>query len=141
MNPSKIFIERPVMTTLAMAALVIFGLFGYTQLPVSDLPNMDLPTITVGAGLPGADPVTMATAVASPLESAFTQIAGLDQMTSSSGQGNTQITLQFNLDRNIDSAAQDVQSAISGAQRQLPRAMPSPPSYRKLNPADMSTMF
>ena len=141
MNPSKIFIERPVMTTLAMAALVIFGLFGYTQLSVSDLPNMDLPTITVSAGLPGADPVTMASAVAAPLEAAFTQIAGVDSMTSSSGQGNTQITLQFTLDRNIDSAAQDVQSAISGAQRQLPRAMPAPPSYRKLNPADVSTMF
>ena len=91
---------------------------------------MDLPTITVNAGLPGADPTTMASAVASPLESAFTQIAGLDQLTSSSGQGNTQITLQFELDRNIDSAAQDVQSALSGAARQLPRAMPAPPSPR-----------
>ncbi len=141
MNPSKIFIDRPVMTTLVMAAVVIAGAFSYTLLPVSDLPNMDLPTINVNAGLPGADPSTMASAVASPLESAFTQIAGIDSMTSSSGQGNTSITLQFSLDRDIDSAAQDVQAAISGAQRSLPRGMLSPPSFRKLNPADTPQMF
>src|SRR4051812_23518091 len=119
MNLSRIFIERPVMTTLVMAAIVIFGAFGYTQLPINDLPNMDLPTIQVQASLPGADPTTMASAVAAPLESAFTQIAGVDSMTSSSGQGQTSIVLQFALDRNIDSAAQDVQAAISGAARQL----------------------
>jgi HAE1 family hydrophobic/amphiphilic exporter-1 len=140
MNLSRIFIERPVMTTLVMAAIVIFGAFGYTQLPINDLPNMDLPTIQVFATLPGADPTTMASAVAAPLEAAFTQIAGVDSMTSSSGQGQTSIVLQFTLDRNIDSAAQDVQAAISGAARQLPRAMPAPPSFRKVNPSDVATM-
>ncbi len=141
MNPSKIFIERPVMTTLLMAALVIFGAFGYTQLPISDLPNMDLPTINVGASLPGADPTTMASAVAAPLEAAFTQIAGVESMTSSSTQGQTQVALQFNLDRNIDGAAQDVQSAISTAARQMPRNMPAPPAYKKNNPSDQPQVF
>src|SRR5581483_5042515 len=141
MNLSKAFIERPVMTCLAMAALIIFGLFGYASLPVSDLPNFDFPTISVSASLPGADPETMASAVAAPLESQFSTINGVDSMTSSSGQGNTQITIQFNLDRNIDAAAQDVQAAISAATRQLPRAMPSPPTFRKQNPADVPIMF
>ena len=141
MNPSRIFIERPIMTTLVMAAMVIFGLFGYFTLPVSDLPNFDFPTISVGANLPGADPETMASAVASPLENQFTTINGIDTMTSTSGQGFTNITLQFNLDRNIDAAAQDVQGAISAATRQLPRAMPQPPTYRKQNPADFPIFF
>src|SRR5581483_11026790 len=141
MNLSRIFIERPVMTTLVMAAMIIFGLFGYVSLPVSDLPNFDFPTISVGASLPGADPETMASAVAAPLENQFSSINGVDSMTSSSSQGNTQITLQFNLDRNIDAAAQDVQTAISAATRQLPRAMPQPPTFRKQNPADVPIMF
>src|SRR3954470_4216962 len=131
MNISRGFIERPVMTTLLMAAMVIFGVFGYFTLPVSDLPNFDFPTITVGAGLPGADPETMASAVASPLENQLSTINGVDTMTSSSSQGRTMISIQFSLDRNIDSAAQDVQAAISAATRQMPRNIPSPPTFRK----------
>ena len=141
MNISRIFIERPVFTTLLMAALVIFGVFGYFSLPVSDLPNVDFPTIQVSAGLPGADPDTMASGVAAPLENQFSTIAGIDSMTSHSGQGFTFITIQFTLDRNIDAAAQDVQAAISAAQRQLPRSMPQPPTFRKVNPADFPIMF
>src|SRR6201999_2360588 len=112
MNISRAFIEKPVMTTLLMAALVIFGLFGYSSLPVSELPNVDFPTISVSASLPGADPDTMASAVATPLESQFSTIAGISSMTSTSGQGTTSITIQFDLDRNIDGAAEDVQTAI-----------------------------
>jgi HAE1 family hydrophobic/amphiphilic exporter-1 len=141
MNISKSFIERPVMTTLVMAAMVIFGIAGYVTLPVSDLPNFDFPTISVSAGLPGADPETMASAVASPLENQLSTIQGIDTMTSSSVQGRTTINIQFSLDRDIDSAAQDVQTAISAATRQLPRAMPSPPTFRKQNPADLPIMF
>ena len=141
MSISRTFIERPVMTTLVMAAMIIFGLFGYSSLPVSDLPNFDFPTITVTASLPGADPETMASAVAAPLENAFSTINGIDSMTSNSVQGRTQISIQFNLDRNIDSAAQDVQSAISSATRRLPRDMPSPPTFRKQNPADAPILF
>ena len=136
MNLSKGFIERPVMTCLVMAALIIFGLFGYATLPVSDLPNFDFPTISVSASLPGADPETMASAVAAPLENQFSSINGVDSMTSSSGQGNTQITLQFNLDRNIDAAAQDVQAAINAASGTLPKNLLYPPVYSKVNPAD-----
>jgi HAE1 family hydrophobic/amphiphilic exporter-1 len=141
MNLSRIFIERPVMTTLLMAALIIFGLFGYVSLPVSDLPNIDFPTITVSASLPGADPDTMASAVAAPLENQFSTINGIDTMTSSSSQGSTQISIQFNLDRNIDSAAQDVQAGISAAVRQLPKSMQTPPTFRKVNPADTPILF
>src|ERR1700761_2575115 len=141
MNPSKIFIERPVMTTLVMAAFIIFGIFGYLTLPVSDLPNFDFPTIQVNANVPGADPETMASGVAAPLENAFSTINGIDTMTSSSHQGNTNISIQFNLDRNIDAAAQDVQAGISGALRQLPRNMPVPPTFRKVNPADLPIIF
>jgi HAE1 family hydrophobic/amphiphilic exporter-1 len=141
MSISRTFIERPVMTTLVMAAMIIFGLFGYSSLPVSDLPNFDFPTITVTASLPGADPETMASAVAAPLENAFSTINGIDSMTSNSVQGRTQISIQFDLDRNIDSAAQDVQSAISSATRRLPRDMPSPPTFRKQNPADAPILF
>ena len=141
MNISAIFIERPVMTTLLMAALVIFGLFGYATLPVSELPNVDFPTIVVSASLPGADPQTMASAVATPLESQFSNIAGIDSMTSSSVQGATTISIQFKLDRDLDGAAQDVQSAISAAGRKLPPNMPNPPTMRKVNPADTPIMF
>jgi len=141
MNLSKPFIERPVMTTLVMAALVIFGGFGYASLPVSDLPNIDFPTISVNASLPGADPDTMASSVAAPLENQFSAIAGIDQMTSSNTQGQTQIQLQFSLDRSVDAAAQDVQSAISAATRNLPKALPQPPTFRKQNPADIPIMF
>ena len=107
MNFSELFIRRPIMTTLVMAAILIFGIMGYRLLPVSDLPNVDFPTISVGAGLSGASPETMAAVVATPLEKQFSTIPGVDQMTSSSGQGNTNVTLQFNLSRSIDAAFQD----------------------------------
>jgi HAE1 family hydrophobic/amphiphilic exporter-1 len=141
MNISDLFIRRPVLTTLLMAALVIFGLFGYFTLPVAELPTVDFPTINVQANLPGADPETMASAVATPLEAQFSTIAGISSMTSSSSQGSTNITIQFDLDRNIDGAAQDVQSAISSASRRLPPSMPSPPTMRKVNPADSPIIF
>lgn len=137
----KLFIERPVMTTLIMAAILIFGWISYQKLPVSDLPNVDFPTIVVTASLPGASPETMASSVATPLEKQFTTISGLDSMTSTSGQGVSQITLQFSLKRDIDAAAQDVQSAIAAVQRQLPKDMPSPPSYQKVNPADQPILY
>src|ERR1700760_3903371 len=141
MNISRIFIERPVMTTLLMAGLVIFGVFGYVTLPVSELPNIDFPTIFVQANLPGADPETMASAVATPLEGAMSTIPGVDSMTSTSGQGFTGVAIQFKLDRNIDAAAQDVQAAISGVQRRLPPAMPNPPSFRKNDPSAAPIFF
>jgi HAE1 family hydrophobic/amphiphilic exporter-1 len=141
MNIAAIFIRRPVMTTLVMIAILLFGIMSYRQLPVSDLPNVDFPTINVNASLPGASPETMASAVATPLERQFSTIAGLDSMTSSSFLGTTSITLQFNLSRNIDNAAQDVQSAIAAAARQLPPNMPSPPSYNKVNPADTPVIY
>jgi HAE1 family hydrophobic/amphiphilic exporter-1 len=124
------------MTTLVMASVLIFGILAYTKLPVSDLPNVDFPTIQVTASLPGANPNTMASAVATPLEREFSSIAGLDSMTSTSSLGSTQITLQFALHRNIDAAAQDVQVSISRAARNLPKEMPVPPYFRKVNPAD-----
>ncbi|HEY6137744.1 MAG TPA: efflux RND transporter permease subunit [Thermoanaerobaculia bacterium] len=141
MNIAEIFIKRPVMTTLVMLAILLFGVMAYRQLAVSDLPNVDFPTIQVSASLPGASPETMAAAVATPLERQFSTIAGLDTMTSASFLGSTSITLQFNLSRNIDAAAQDVQSAIAAAARQLPPNMPSPPSYNKVNPADSPVFF
>ncbi len=141
MNFSEIYIRRPVMTTLVMLGILIFGIMAYRLLPVSDLPNVDFPTIVVSASLPGASPETMASAVATPLERQFSTIAGIDSMTSSSTQGNTQITLQFNLNRDIDAAAQDVQSAISRTVRQLPSDMPNPPSYQKSNPADQPVLY
>jgi len=141
MNIAEIFIKRPVMTTLVMFAVLLFGIVGYRLLPVSDLPNVDFPTITVNASLPGASPDTMASSVALPLEKQFSTIAGIDQMTSSSSLGSTNITLQFSLDRNIDAAAQDVQSMIAAAQRQLPQNMPAPPSYQKVNPADQPILY
>ncbi|HKD46871.1 MAG TPA: efflux RND transporter permease subunit, partial [Rhizomicrobium sp.] len=141
MNISKIFIERPVFTTLLMAALVIFGLFGYSTLPVSELPPVDFPTIFVSASLPGADPSTMASAVATPLESQFSSIPGVSSMTSQSSLGRTGIVIQFDLDRNIDGAAEDVLAAIQQAARQLPVNMPAPPTLRKVNPADAPIFF
>jgi HAE1 family hydrophobic/amphiphilic exporter-1 len=138
MNLCEIFIRRPVMTSLVMLAILLFGILGYRDLAVSDLPNVDFPTIQVSAGLPGASPETMASSVATPLEKQFTTIAGLDSMTSTSSLGNTEITLQFNLSRNIDSAALDVQTAISAAANQLPPNLPSPPTFRKVNPADQA---
>lgn len=141
MNISELFIKRPVMTTLVMAAILIFGIAGYRLLPVSNLPNVDFPTISVSANLPGASPETMASAVATPLERQFSTIAGIDSMSSTSGQGSTQITIQFNLKRDIDAAAQDVQAMISKAGRQLPQDMPSPPSFQKVNPADSPILY
>jgi len=136
MNLTALFIRRPVMTVLVMAGILIFGIIGYRGLPVSDLPNIDFPTINVSASLPGANPETMAASVASPLERQFSTIAGLDSMTSNSRRGNTNITLQFSLDRDIDSAAQDVQNSIAAVSRRLPPGMPSPPNMNKQNPAD-----
>jgi HAE1 family hydrophobic/amphiphilic exporter-1 len=135
-NISEIFIRRPVMTTLVMLSVLLFGIMAYQRLPVSDLPNVDYPTISVTGQLPGANPTTMATAVATPLEREFSTISGLDSMTSASSMGYTQIILQFNLDRDIDAAAQDVQVAISRVARNLPKDMPTPPTFRKVNPAD-----
>ena len=141
MNVSELCIRRPVMTVLIMAGILIFGVMSYRLMPVSDLPNVDFPTISVSASLPGASPETMASTVALPLEKQFSTIAGIDSMTSVNGIGSTSITLQFDLDRDIDAAAQDVQAAISVTQRQLPRDMPNPPSYRKVNPADSPILF
>jgi HAE1 family hydrophobic/amphiphilic exporter-1 len=141
MHVSAAFIKRPVMTTLLMAAFVLAGLYGYFSLPVSELPNVDFPTIEVQAGLPGADAETMASSVAAPLEKQFSLIAGLDSMTSQSSQNQTRITLQFRLDRNIDAAFQDAQAAVSAATRALPRDMPQPPSLRKINPAEGSILL
>ncbi|NWG01291.1 MAG: efflux RND transporter permease subunit [Syntrophaceae bacterium] len=141
MNISELFIRRPIMTFLVMLAILLFGVMGYRLLPVSDLPNIDFPTILVTANLPGASPETMASSVATPLEKEFSTIAGVDSMNSVSTLGTTQITLQFNLSRNIDAAAQDVQAAVARAQRQLPTDMPSPPSYRKVNPADQPILY
>ena len=135
MNFTTLFIKRPVMTTLVMIGILVFGIVAYRQLPVSDLPNVDFPTITVSATLPGASPQTMAAAVATPLEKQFSTIAGIDNMTSTSSLGPTQIVIQFALDRNIDAAAQDVQAAIAQTLRQLPQGI-IPPSYQKTNPAD-----
>ncbi|MEW5765760.1 MAG: efflux RND transporter permease subunit [Acidobacteriota bacterium] len=141
MNLAELFIRRPVMTTLVMFGILLFGIMGYRLLPVSDLPNVDFPTIQVSASLPGANPETMASSVATPLEKQFSTIAGLDSMTSTSGLGFTNITLQFALERDLDAAAQDVQAAISAAGRQLPRDMPAPPSFQKVNPADQPILF
>ena len=141
MNITELFIRRPVMTTLVMFGILLFGVMGYRLLPVSELPNVDFPTIQVSANLPGSTPETMASSVATPLEKQFTTIAGLDSMVSTSALGVTQITLQFSLERNIDAAAQDVQTAISMAQRLLPADMPSPPSFRKVNPADQPILY
>jgi hydrophobic/amphiphilic exporter-1 (mainly G- bacteria), HAE1 family len=141
LNISEIFIRRPIATSLLMAGIALFGVVAYRGLAVSDLPSVDFPTIQVSVGLPGADPTTMASAVATPLERQFTSIAGLDSMTSTSSTGNTQISLQFDLDREIDGAAVDVQTAISEATPLLPAGLPAPPSFRKANPADQPIMY
>jgi len=140
-NPAAVFIARPVMTTLVMAAILIFGVMSYLKLPVSDLPNVDFPTIEVRVSLPGANPETMAAAVANPLEKQFSTIAGLDSMTSVNTMGSTRVALQFALDRNIDAAALDVQSAMTTAGKDLPDDLPSPPSFRKVNPADSPILY
>jgi hydrophobic/amphiphilic exporter-1 (mainly G- bacteria), HAE1 family len=141
MNLSAIFIERPVTTTLLMLGILVFGTMAYRTLPVSDLPTIDFPTIQVSAGLPGASPETMASTVALPLEKQFAAIAGLSNINSVSQMGTTNITLQFDLSRNIDAAAQDVQAMIGRASRALPPQMPAPPSYQKSNPGDQSVIL
>jgi HAE1 family hydrophobic/amphiphilic exporter-1 len=141
MNISELCIRRPVMTTLVMAWLLVAGFFGYRQLPVAAIPRIDVPTITVSANLPGASPDTMAVSVAAPLERQFATISGINAITSSSTEGSTSITLEFDLNRNIDAAALDVQSAISVAQGRLPEDMSAPPSFRKVNPADTPVIF
>src|SRR6476660_7038517 len=141
MNVAEPFIKRPVATTLLVTTILIFGVMGYRLLPVSDLPTVDFPTIQVNAGLPGASPETMASAVALPLEKQFATIAGLNSINSTSGQGSTNITLQFDLSRNIDAAAQDVQAMIAKSARQLPPQMPAPPSYQKVNPGDQPVVL
>jgi HAE1 family hydrophobic/amphiphilic exporter-1 len=140
-NIAALFVGRPVMTALIMFGILIFGIVSYRLLPVNALPNVDFPTIQVSASLPGASPDTMASAVATPLEKQFSTIAGVDSMTSQSTQGSTSITIQFSLDRNIDAAAQDVQSAIAAAARSLPSSMPTPPTQRKVNPAEFSILL
>ncbi|HQL30235.1 MAG TPA: efflux RND transporter permease subunit, partial [Thermoanaerobaculales bacterium] len=141
MNISELYIRRPVMTTIVMGGILLFGFMAYRLLPVSDLPNVDFPTISVSASLPGANPDTMASSVATPLEKEFSTIAGIDTMSSASSLGSTNIVLQFDLERDIDAAAQDVQAAIARASRRLPRDMPSPPTYQKVNPADQPILF
>ena len=141
MNIAEPFIKRPVATTLLVATIFIFGAVGYRLLPVSDLPSVDFPTIQVGANLPGASPETMASSVATPLEKQFATISGITSISSRSSQGSTNITLQFDLSRDIDSASQDVQQRIAAAQRSLPPGMPSPPSFQKTNPADQPILF
>src|SRR5262252_3616288 len=138
---SELFIQRPITTTLIMLGIVLFGLIGYRALPVSDLPNVDYPTIQVTAELPGASPETMASSVATPLERQFSTIAGLNTVSSTSTLGNTQVTLQFDLTRNIDAAAQDVQTAIAQSSRQLPTGMPNQPTLKKVNPADQPIVY
>ncbi|MDB6116172.1 MAG: acriflavine resistance protein, partial [Lacunisphaera sp.] len=136
MNLPEACIRRPVMTSLLTVSLLVFGVVAYRSLSVSDMPNVEFPTISVSASLPGASPETMAAAVATPIEGQLATIAGIDSMSSVSTLGSTRITLQFSLDRNIDNAAQDVQTALSSAQRSLPTEMTTPPSFRKSNPAD-----
>jgi len=140
MSFSELFIKRPIMTALVMVAIAVFGIAAYRTLPISDLPTVDYPTVSVSASLPGASPQTMASAVATPLEKAFSTIPGIDNMTSTSSLGSTSITIQFSLDRDVDAAAQDVQSAISKTLRQLPPDI-QPPSYRKANPADAPIIY
>jgi len=141
MNFAEPFIRRPVATTLLVLSILIFGVMGYRLLPVNDLPTVDFPTLQVSANLPGASPETMAASVATPLEKQFSTIAGVSSISSSNSQGSTSITLQFDLSRSIDAAAQDVQSMIARAQRQLPPGMPSPPSFQKVNPADSPVLY
>ncbi len=141
MNLSELFVRRPIMTTLVMAAILIFGLMSYRLLPISDLPNVDYPTLQVTAARPGASPETMSASVARPLEKQFSSIAGLDTLNSTSTLGHTQLTLQFNLSRGIDDAAQDVAAAIAAASGQIPNDLPNPPTYSKVNPADQPILY
>src|SRR6202521_6022956 len=141
MNLSETFIRRPIATSLLMAAIALFGVVAYRELPVSDLPNVDFPTLLITASLPGASPETMSSAVATPLENQFSTIAGLEQMTSVNSLGSTQITLEFALDRSMDGAATDVQAAITQSARQLPQCMPTPPTFTKVNPADQPIIY
>src|SRR5271170_93585 len=141
MNPSAIFIHRPVATTLLTIAIAIAGAIAFTVLPVSPLPQVDFPTISVNAGLPGGSAEIMASSVATPLERQFGHIAGVSEMTSSSSLGTTSITIQFDLSRNIDGAARDVQAAINAARTYLPANLPGNPTYRKVNPADAPIMI
>ena len=141
MNLSQTFIERPIATSLLMLAIALFGMVAYRSLPVSDLPNVDFPTLLVTASLPGASPETMASAVATPLENQFSMIAGLESMTSTNSLGSTQVTLEFDLSRNLDGAAVDVQAAITQAARLLPAGMPTPPTFTKVNPADQPILY
>jgi HAE1 family hydrophobic/amphiphilic exporter-1 len=141
MNFSETFIRRPIATSLMMAAIALFGLVAYRSLPVSDLPNVDFPTLLVTASLPGASPDTMASAVATPLENQFSNISGLDSMTSTNSLGSTQVTLEFVLTKSLDGAAVDVQSAITQAARLLPTGMPTPPTFTKVNPADQPILY
>jgi HAE1 family hydrophobic/amphiphilic exporter-1 len=141
MNISEGFIKRPIATSLFMAAIALFGAVAYRSLPVSDLPNVDFPTLLVTASLPGAGPETMGASVATPLENQFSTIAGLESMTSVNSLGSTQITLEFNLDRSIDGASVDVQGAITQASRVLPQGMPTPPTFTKVNPADQPILY
>src|ERR1700740_1078583 len=141
MNLSEAFIKRPIATSLLMAAIALFGVVAYRALPVSDLPNVDFPTLLITASLPGASPETMSSAVATPLENQFSTIAGLEQMTSVNSLGSTQITLEFALNRSLDGAAVDVQGAITQASRLLPQGMPTPPVFTKVNPADQPILY
>src|SRR5262245_63792087 len=141
MSISAPFIRRPVATSLLTIGLLMAGILGYTRLPVAPLPQVEYPVIQVSAGLPGASPETMASSVATPLERQFGRIAGVNQMTSSSQLGSTNITLQFDLNRNIDAAGRDVQAAINAARSQLPANLPGNPTYRKANPADAPIMI
>src|SRR5262249_11854766 len=141
MNISATFIERPIATSLLMLAIAFFGAVAYRSRPVSDLPQVDFPTLLVPASLPGASPDTMASAVATPLENQFSSIAGLDSMTSTNSLGSTQITLEFDLSRNLDGAAVDVQAAITQSARLLPAGMPTPPTFTKGNPADQPILY
>ncbi len=141
MNISEVCIRRPVLTTLMMASIIVLGMFGYRLLPVAALPAVDFPTIRITATLPGASPETMAASVASPIERQLSTIAGITSLTSSSSLGNTEITVQFDLGRNIDGASLDVQTALAIAQRRLPIEMTTPPSFRKVNPGDFPVLF
>src|SRR5262247_4233255 len=141
MNISRPFINRPVGTSLLTIALALSGIIAFTLLPVSPLPQVDFPTISVSANLPGASPEVMAATVATPLERALGRIAGVTEITSSSSLGSSRVTLQFELDRDIDGAARDVQAAINAARSELPSSLPNNPTYRKVNPADAPIMI
>src|SRR6185437_4874847 len=140
-NLSEPFVRRPVATTLLTIGIFLVGAVAFTLLPVSPLPQVDIPTISVSASLPGASPETMSTSVATPLERQLGRIAGVTEMTSSSSQGSSRVTLQFDLSRDIDGAARDVQAALNAARAQLPTGMPGNPTYRKVNPADQPILI